>query len=191
LNYYKLGDTSSAPRIYEAYDIDTKCPDFDLNLDSSNFEFLQTRLDTNSLILFEKRKKSKPVNRDYSSMGGSYYPLSSKFPVGNPISFIREYKSGIPLETNYYYSDGRLMVQYYEWSSLGCECFNNVSKSDFETTFHWIKTEIIKKKGKPVKIIEKEKQIEIIWDNSEEHLELHLYLYHGFRIRLIDYWKSK
>lgn len=121
----------------------------------------------------------------------SYYPLNNKFPVGYPIAFIRKYKGGIPLETMYYFSNEILMVQYYEWSDLDCKCLQNLTVHDFEKKYLEIKDRIVKELGEPIDIKQEDRRIEIIWDNSEKHIELHLYLYGNLRIRLIDYWKNQ
>jgi hypothetical protein len=153
LEYYNYGDTMQRPLIYDAFDEETECKAISLNSKNTDYAFLVDRLDTMKLLLFEQKKGSVRINRDGSSMGGSYYPLFKKYPVGNPISFMRKYNGGIPLETNYYYSNDTLMVQYYEWSDMGCVCLKDLTKKDFETLFKEIKEMISKKKGEPINVI--------------------------------------
>ena len=193
LLYFRNADTLRNPIIYDAFDDETECPDKKEITDNTDFSSVNQRFSRNELLFFEK-SNTPILFGSKTFMSESYYPNVYQTKLDSAISFYRKYNQGIPLETYYYFSNDTLMVKYYEWSSGGCKCLYYLENDDYMNVYQQIISKLIILSGNPKEVVgdltdNKITQFERIWDTDKEHMELHLYLYGGYRICLIKYWK--
>jgi hypothetical protein len=188
LLFYPDSDTSKNPIIYEAHDIETKCSEQKYIMSNIDISFINNKYSKEDLCSFEESIGSKQTYEKFT-LGECYYPNSKKI-NDTPIVFNRKYKSGIPLKTSYFYYNDSLIVQYHKWSNSGCICLDNITKKDYKDFYFYLESKIIAQFGNPTSrtgMLSRKKKI--IWDTNDEHLELHLYLFNSYEIRLIKYWE--
>ncbi len=193
LIYYKKCDTLNNPVVFNAFDNETKCPDKKEIIEIDDLGSINERFSKKEMLIFEKNSNLNDLGSK-SFLSECYYPNVNSIKLDSAISFYRNYTEGIPLKTYYYYSKDTLMVKYYEWSSTGYRCLYYLDKDDYINVYQKIITKLTNQYGNPKKVIgnlsnRKITQFERIWDSETQHMELHLYLYDGYRIRLIHYWK--
>lgn len=193
LCYYKNCDTLSYGINFEVYDNDTKCIEYNTMEDVSDLSFLLKRFLYEDVFKYEDSLESKKIKNNFT-LSKSYYPNKLELKLDTPIVFNRKYTIGIPLKTSYIFYDKTLMVQYHEWSDRGVKCIENFTKEAYKSIYKQLINKIVEIKGETTDIVgnlddKKITEFERSWDNEFEHLELHLYLYDNYRIRLINYWK--
>lgn len=192
--YYYLDKDSMTYRIeYDVFDSETKCVEYNTTEDNSDLTFLSKRLSKDEVLEYENTLNSNSKNC-YFTLSKDYYPNEQNLILSLPIVFERNYTIGIPLETSYQFYNDTLMVQYHEWSDAGVKCKENFDKNAYREIYKQLMARIIEIKGNPVEFVgdlddTRLTQFERIWDNEDEHIELHLYFYDNYRIRLINYWK--